>query len=80
MSISRTGRWIRLSIKRIRIRTARQTKATEKAFVMLLNSNIKQKNNDPSAKYRQGHLRVAENLQGCIRAILHPTNRGQGIE
>jgi hypothetical protein len=47
------------------IQTARQIKATEKAFVMLLNSNIKQENNDPSAKHRHGHLRVAGNLQGC---------------
>jgi hypothetical protein len=63
MSISRTG-GRDSSFYQAHSNTNRAAdKATEKAFVMLLNSNIKQENNDPSAKYRQGHLRVAENLQ-----------------
>jgi hypothetical protein len=46
---------------------------------MLLSSDIKQKNNDPSAKYRQRHWRVAVNLLGCIRDISHSI-RGQGVK
>jgi hypothetical protein len=47
---------------------------------MLLNNNIEQKKNDLVAKYRHSHSRVAGNLQGCIRAILHPIMRGQGVK